>query len=243
MKPLPKLEIDADIHRASTLPGRFYRDPILFDQLRESVFARSWHFGPDLPQLRTPGQAHPFTLLEGFLDEPLVFTRDADDQLHCLSNVCTHRANLVVEAPGKARYLRCRYHGRRFGLDGGCQHMPEFEDVEGFPCAADNLSAVPFGTWGPFTFVSPDPAFSLDDLLAPLRERLHWAPLDQLVFDPGRSRDYLVRAHWALYCDNYLEGFHIPYVHSGLNAVLDYGLIFGNFGFCQSGSSMVSQCR
>ena len=37
------------------------------------------------------------------------------------------------------------------------------------------------------------------------------------------SKDYLVHAHWALYCDNYLEGFHIPFVHDGLNAALDYG--------------------
>ena len=32
-----------------------------------------------------------------------------------------------------------------------------------------------------------------------------------------------MKANWALYCDNYLEGFHIPFVHSGLNAALDYG--------------------
>jgi choline monooxygenase len=27
----------------------------------------------------------------------------------------------------------------------------------------------------------------------------------------------------ALYCENYLEGFHIPFVHAGLNEVIDYG--------------------
>jgi choline monooxygenase len=26
-----------------------------------------------------------------------------------------------------------------------------------------------------------------------------------------------------LYCENYLEGFHIPFVHAGLNQVLDFG--------------------
>jgi choline monooxygenase len=31
-----------------------------------------------------------------------------------------------------------------------------------------------------------------------------------------------VRASWALYVDNYLEGFHIPYVHAGLNRVVEY---------------------
>ena len=47
-------------------------------------------------------------------------------------------------------------------------------------------------------------------------------PIERAVLDPTRSRDYLVRANWALYCDNYLEGFHIPYVHHGLAGALDY---------------------
>jgi choline monooxygenase len=37
------------------------------------------------------------------------------------------------------------------------------------------------------------------------------------------KREYEVEAHWALYCENYLEGFHIPFVHKALNEVVDYG--------------------
>lgn len=48
-------------------------------------------------------------------------------------------------------------------------------------------------------------------------------PLDAFVPRPGLSRTFQVNAHWALYCENYLEGFHIPFVHAGLNAVIDYG--------------------
>jgi choline monooxygenase len=43
------------------------------------------------------------------------------------------------------------------------------------------------------------------------------------VFDPTRSKDYVVLANWALYCDNYLEGFHIPFVHPSLAAGLEFG--------------------
>jgi choline monooxygenase len=47
--------------------------------------------------------------------------------------------------------------------------------------------------------------------------------VDRLVHDPGTSRDYHIRANWALYVDNYLEEFHIPYVHQGsLGDKLDY---------------------
>jgi choline monooxygenase len=47
-------------------------------------------------------------------------------------------------------------------------------------------------------------------------------------FDPAglmlsSRREYEIDSHWALYCENYLEGFHIPYVHHSLNEVVDYG--------------------
>src|SRR5438094_140257 len=48
-------------------------------------------------------------------------------------------------------------------------------------------------------------------------------PVESFRPDPGQSRDYVVNAHWALYVENYLEGFHIPFVHAGLNGVVDYG--------------------
>ncbi|HUP18347.1 MAG TPA: SRPBCC family protein [Gemmatimonadota bacterium] len=215
--------VDPDIRRASTLPSRLYTDADLFAAARERVFARSWQLAAPLDAVRTPRRAVPVTLLEGFLDEPLLLTRDDEDVLRCLSNVCTHRGNLVVEAETEGRTLRCRYHGRRFGLDGGFVSMPEFEGVEDFPSAADDLPRVPLATWGPLAFVALDPVVGFEEAFAPIAESLAFLPLDELVYDPAISRDYLVRAHWALYVDNYLEGFHVPYIHAGLADTLDYG--------------------
>ncbi|MEM7048662.1 MAG: aromatic ring-hydroxylating dioxygenase subunit alpha [Acidobacteriota bacterium] len=216
-------EIHPDIRQASTLPGSFYSDHTVHEQLKERLFPRCWHFLGDSDRLRAPGQTQPVTLAEGLLDEPLVLTRDRQDQLHCLSNVCTHRANLVVESEGVARQLRCRYHGRRFQLDGRFLSMPEFQDAVDFPGDCDHLPKLPLESWGKFLFTSLDPGHSFQELIAPVEERVGWLPLAEMKFDAGRSRDYLVQANWALYCDNYLEGFHIPYVHPGLAGVLDYG--------------------
>src|SRR5437867_2534699 len=74
-----------------------------------------------------------------------------------------------------------------------------------------------------FLLVSLRPAMPFDDMSAPMRERLTGLPFGRLAFDAAGARDYFVNANWALYIDNYLEGFHIPYVHSGLAGVLDYG--------------------
>ena len=219
----PAWNLEEDIRRASTLPAGVYSDPRFFELERERVFARSWQLVADTDAVRVPGQVHPFTLLEGVLDEPLLLTRDAGDRIHCLSNVCTHRGALVCEHSGVEPALRCRYHGRRFAHDGRFLSMPEFQGAEGFPSEADSLPPVPFGTWGKFVFAALDPACPLAELVAEMDARVGWLPLGEATFDASRSRDYLVRANWALYCDNYLEGFHIPYVHAALAGALDYG--------------------
>lgn len=216
-------EIDADITRAETLPGWAYGDPALHAAIRSRVFARSWQALAPLDALRVPGSTLPATLLEGMLDEPLLITRDHDDHLHLLSNACTHRGNLVVEHGGVCSTLRCRYHGRRFELDGSFKHMPEFDRCKNFPTERDNLPRVRFGTFAKLIWCSLDPACTFEEAIAPIRERLAFMDLDALTPEPARARDYLVRANWALYCDNYLEGLHIPFVHDSLNAALDFG--------------------
>ena len=220
------LDIDGEIRRAATLPSEAYTDPALYRLGLEQVFARSWQFLGNEDLVKTPGSVHPLTLLEGSLDEPLLLTRDAADEVRLMSNVCTHRGMLVAENPGHARHLRCRYHGRRFALDGTCKHMPEFDEVEGFPCPSDDLARLASASWGRLLFGSlgsQDSAVPFDEVFGDVQRRVGWLPLHEFTFDPARSRDYVVRCDWALYVDNYLEGFHIPFVHSGLDQVLDYG--------------------
>ena len=215
--------IDEDIRRAATMPSRFYSDAALFERSREAIFAKSWQLVADASRVKVPGQVYPFTLLEGMIDEPLVLTRDRNDALHCLSNVCTHRGTLVCEGAGVEQGLRCRYHGRRFGLDGKFQFMPEFEGAEGFPSSRDDLPTLPLESWGPFLFTSLAASAPFAELVREMNERCGHLPLSEATFDPTRAREYVVNAHWALYVENYLEGFHIPYVHAGLAGALDYG--------------------
>ena len=214
--------IDPDISRAQTLPGRVYSDPAIYERQLERIFARSWQLVGDAAQVRTPGRVVPFTLLEGSLSEPLLLTSDEDCVVRCLSNVCTHRGALVVEGEGHAKTLRCRYHGRRFSLDGKLISMPEFDETKDFPSPKDDLPRLELKTMGPLMFSGLEPAFPFEEWMAPVLDRVGWMPLEQFRYDAASSHDYLIEANWALYCDNYLEEFHIPYVHSGLAEQLDY---------------------
>src|SRR5438132_7920906 len=101
--------------------------------------------------------------------------------------------------------------------------MPEFESARNFPWPADDLPQVGLGAWERFLMVSLAPAMPFEEAVAPMRARLAGLPFNALAYDAAGAREYLVNANWALYMDNYLEGFHIPYVHSSLAATLDYG--------------------
>jgi choline monooxygenase len=181
-------------------------------RLVERVVAPAFHF-VELPDLgEGDGFAAPFTLLPGALDEPLVWVRGAGGP-GLLSNACTHRGHLVVTAAGPCKALRCGYHGRRFELDGRLKASPGFG-----PLLGHDLPAPPRFSLGPMSFVSVDRAAQPP---AGLLSRLGGLPLERAKPDGGR--DFVVKAHFLLWLENFLEGFHIPFVHPGLATALDLG--------------------
>ena len=214
--------IDPDIAVASTLPGAFYADADAYAASRERVFARSWQWIGDLRDVSATESLAPRELLPGLLDEPLLLARDAVGTLRCLSNVCTHRGNLLVSAPCRAKSIRCGYHSRRFDLAGRMTFMPEFDSARNFPSPADDLPSVALATWGTFGFVALSAVTSFSDAFDAIAARVGFVPGDRDAHDPARDRDFSIDAHWALYVENYLEGFHIPFVHPALNAAVEY---------------------
>ena len=213
--------VDADIAAASTLPGAFYSDVEAFAKARERVFARSWQWLGDLADIDAPCSLAPRTLLPGLLDEPLLLVRDAEGMARCLSNVCTHRGNLLIREPCRAEGIRCGYHSRRFDLAGRMTFMPGFKGVANFPAPSDDLAQVPFASWAGHAFASLDPVAPFEAFFADVAARTAALPIADWQASASRARDFTVHAHWALYVENFLEGFHIPFVHPALDAAVD----------------------
>jgi choline monooxygenase len=220
---MPGFFVDPNIARAKTLDADFYTSKEVFEQCKEKIFAPSWQFIGNYELVKDNGEVYPFTLLPGYLDEPLLLTKDKTGQLNLLSNVCTHRGNIVAEKACKLTNLRCRYHGRLFNLDGKFVSMPEFKEVENFPSKDDDLPALDLFKWNRWLFTSVNPIYQHDLFFRDMIERVNWMPLNEFKFQSQLSRTFNVKCNWALYCENYLEGFHIPFVHAGLNTVIDFG--------------------
>jgi choline monooxygenase len=215
--------VDGDIASAHTLPGSFYSDLDAFERSRDKVFARSWQWLGDLADVSANQTLSPRDVLPGLLDEPLLLSRDGEGTLRCLSNVCTHRGNILVKARCAAKEIRCGYHSRRFDLAGRMTFMPEFGQAKDFPSASDHLPQVAFHDWKGHGFAALGPHASFDEVFADVNRAVSALRVESFRHDAARDRDYVVHAHWALYVENYLEGFHIPFVHAGLNDVVDYG--------------------
>lgn len=170
------------------------------------------------------GDVQPFTLLENYINEPLMLTKDTAGNVRCLSNVYTHRDNIIAYKQCiKATCLWCRYYGRLIELSAKFVSMPKFKEVENFPCKADSLPSLPLFTWGNLLFTTLNKKEEAPAYLSEMMERLHWLPLEEFIYQPRLSKSFTIDANWALYCKNYPEGFHIPFVHAGLNAALIFG--------------------
>jgi choline monooxygenase len=209
--------IDSNIRKAHALPSEYYTSESRLDEIRKS-FSNYWHFAAHRSQL---ADSTVVTLphIEELLGEPMILT--SADEIRCLSNVCTHRGMLIANHECSATSLQCPYHGRTFDLEGCLKSMPEFDDVDGFPSESDNLRQFPTMEWNGIVFSGTNPS-KIGTWIEELEKRLGWMPIISFEHDKTRHRSYEINANWALYVDNYLEGFHIPFVHKGLHGVLDY---------------------
>jgi choline monooxygenase len=212
---MPIFDIHADITRARTIPSEFYTSREHFELSKEKIFARTWQLAGYRNEL---SDLTPVNFLEGFLDEPLLIT-SSNGKLACVSNVCTHRGMILVDEPCSGDLIRCGYHGRRFDLNGKYLSMPEFDGVKDFPAPSDDLRNVALAEWNDFIFASLDANAPFTEYVVGLES----SGTDIPGLERVSAREYEVKAHWALYCENYLEGFHIPFVHRSLNEVVDYG--------------------
>ena len=213
--------VNKKIEEASTIDSSFYTSESIFSNTKK-IFENSWQFVTHHSNL-VQKNAFPFFYLDEYINEPLLLLKDKNDELNCFSNVCTHRGNILVEKHCQIRdSLLCRYHGRKFNSQGDCVFMPKFENVKGFPSRSDNLTNVPFSKWYNFIFCSLGGKYKLNKFFSDMENRIGWMPIEDFVYTPELSKDYFVKANWALYCDNYLEGFHIPFVHHDLAKKFKY---------------------
>ena len=132
-----------------------------------------------------------------------------------------HRCLKLVDAPGNVgRTIRCPYHAWTYGLDGALHVAPYFGGRDpraappGFDRNAHGLVPVRTAVWHDWVFVnSSGTAAPFADFVAPLQsllEGLDFGEVHHLVtIDFGE-----VAANWKLLMENFIEPYHVQFVHA-----------------------------
>lgn len=206
------------IERASTIPSAWYTDPAFHALDREAIFARTWQGVGHLGLLPEPGSYFTTTVA----DDPVIVLRDRDGTLRAYFNVCRHRGGpLATEPTGCVKALTCQYHGWTYLLDGSLRGVPRWDRVDLFDRKDYGLKPIRVETWQGQVFVNLDAAAEpLARSVEGIAERIAPVRLDTMTF--VRRIDYEVACNWKVYVDNFLEGYHVPYVHPELMKLYDF---------------------
>lgn len=198
-----------------TAPAVWYRDPEWWPLERANVFATSWQFVTHESALPGP-RSWRADDLAGY---PIILVRDDAGVIRGFHNVCRHRAGpLVRERSGICDgALTCQYHGWRYALDGRLRAARDFGAADDFDVRDFSLFPIRIESWRGLVFAAIDAASApLTDLLAPLDARLGGANWSNLRI--AAERTHTLACNWKTYVENYLEGYHVPIMHPGLDA-------------------------
>lgn len=200
-----------------SLPADWYWDPAVYEAERKAIFARTWQFiGPEAEFAR----AGDYRAVEvaGFR---LFVIRERSGTLRGFHNVCPHRAAPILsDGDGHCDVLRCRYHGWTFATDGRLIATPNFGEAAWFDKKSHGLHPVRVEAWRGLVFATLDAAAPpLIEFLGDLPALLAPYPIER--FGKLDQAGFVIQCNWKTYTDNFVEGYHIPGIHPGLNAAVD----------------------
>jgi choline monooxygenase len=213
---------------ASTLIPDAYTSEAFYELEQQRVFGHSWVGVAMTSELRDPGD---FVVVE-VAGRSLIVCRNRDGELRAFDNVCRHRGAQICAASGHvARFFQCPYHAWAYDLDGALLGTPLFtpdsqvpldqraafdmSEIKAFDKADYGLYPVRVASFGPVVLVCLDPeARALDELLGDLGRRLEGYRMDE--WEVSRTATYEIEANWKLIAENFMEYYHLPWVHPGL---------------------------
>jgi phenylpropionate dioxygenase-like ring-hydroxylating dioxygenase large terminal subunit len=144
--------------------------------------------------------------------------RDRDGSIRGFHNVCRHRGARLLDGSGNCpATITCPYHGWTYRHDGGLIGMPVRESFPGLDREQHALRPVRTDIAFGFVFVclagDPPPVSKIWGRLA--EEFLPYRFEDMVPLGPITQETWNV--DWKIAMDNYLESYHVPIGHPGLN--------------------------
>ncbi|WP_209205375.1 aromatic ring-hydroxylating dioxygenase subunit alpha [Rhodococcus sp. 1R11] len=220
--PAPSLPLPESL--ISTLPGRYYTDPAIFELEQEKIFEELWICAVRAADLDKPGAFRTVQIGR----ESVIVTRTRTGAIKAYLNVCAHRgARICMEDKGEVkRSFQCPYHAWTYDLDGKLIAAPNLTKMPDIDRVRYGLSSVSVEEWLGYVWVnlSDNPASFDTTVVQDIRDRLgDVESIDRYKIEDlglGRRVSYDVKANWKLIIENFMECYHCATIHPELTEVL-----------------------
>lgn len=209
--------IDNEDYLGKPLAPWTYRNVELFELEYEAMFLGRWQFVGHVSDV--PGVGDYLTCDLG--RDNIIVIRGKDEKLRAFLNVCRHRAARVLEGTGHCKgVIRCPYHGWTYRLDGSLMAIPQEENFPGLDRSQYGLQGIELDTFHGMLFVRiKGEGLSVAEQFAHTGRFFEaYGVADYVSLEPPETQVWDV--NWKVAWDNYLENYHIPIGHPGLNRLL-----------------------
>jgi phenylpropionate dioxygenase-like ring-hydroxylating dioxygenase large terminal subunit len=207
---------DAALPRS--LPAWVYNHPEMTRLEIERILKPSWQIACHVSQIPNPGDFVTFELGS----DSVIVVREQAATIRALRNVCRHRGTRLLEGSGRcAGRITCPYHGWTYRYDGSLLATPARDTFPGLNLREHSLGAVHVEVALGFVWVclGADAPAPPSQVWAPMLEELAPYRLEELVLtQPVYVEEW--DADWKIAMDNYLESYHVPIGHPGLNRMM-----------------------
>ncbi|WP_460602645.1 aromatic ring-hydroxylating oxygenase subunit alpha [Jatrophihabitans fulvus] len=194
-----------------------YRSPDLFRQEQDEIWLHTWLYLGHETEIPQPNDY----LVRTIAGRPLIFTRDAEGELHAFLNSCPHRGTVLCrDTRGNTKNFQCFYHAWTFRTDGSVSSIPDadaYESSEQFRALMALRSVARLDVHEGYVFVSFDP--DVPPLLEHLGDAADYMTMIEqqhvggMTTLPG-AQLYSVRGNWKLAVENAMDGYHFSPTHN-----------------------------
>jgi phenylpropionate dioxygenase-like ring-hydroxylating dioxygenase large terminal subunit len=219
--------------RDETLPGWTYDNAEFFALEREHLLLSSWALAGHRSDLKVPGD---FLSVESCGERGLVVL-GVDGKLRGFFNTCRHRAHALVSAESGScgHAIRCPYHGWTYDFEGKLKAIAAEKTFPAIDKAEFGLRPIEVEEFLGFVFVRfKSGGTSVAERFAPYRAEMEAYRTTEMV-SRGTGWHCDIAVDWKNLIDNYLEGYHVPTGHPGLQR------LFGSSYTAESQPSGVSR--
>ncbi len=216
----------AHIDAGTTDVGAAWREPVE-NYLNPTRFADELELLRSYPSVYLPSAALPKPgdhVERVSFGVPLFAVRGRDGKARVFRNACRHRGMALVEGPGCAQALVCRYHGWTYRLDGALSHVPHADAFPDLDMAARGLVEVESREVDGLIVIGPleSPGPGAEAAMSALTDGSPWR--DKLM---PATRLFAVRPalramNWKVLVEQFLEGYHIRTTHKDTFYPLQY---------------------